>query len=171
MVRNTMPSYVEIDTQHCGFVSCGRGNSLNDVYGSYSSAKAAAWNRCESICTELGGRNLCITSNNTYIFCAQFEFDNPDNGRPMVCDIKPGHVRAMYLDMRHIDTARDAWRTYTTMISDTSIMPDMRISDGVSVMWVGGVAYVIAYGEMYRIDNPWSKRKLRKRVVLHRAGC
>lgn len=43
MAHITIPSYVEIDTQHCGFVGCGRGNSLSVVYGSYSSAKARAW--------------------------------------------------------------------------------------------------------------------------------
>lgn len=172
MCAKTIPSFVEVDTQHCGYVSCGRGNSLSEVYGSYSSAKAAIWEQCESLCLDLDGRHLCITSANTFVFCAQFEFDNPKNGRPMVCDITPSHVRAMYLDIRHIDAARDAWRAYTTMISDASDMSDMCVSDGVYVMWVGSEAYVIACGEMYRIENAWTaNRKLRKRVVLHRVGC
>lgn len=172
MVHTTIPSYVEIDNQHCGYVCCGRGNCLSEVYGSYSRAKAAAWEQCESLCSELEGRNLCVVSANVYMFTAQFEFNHPENGRPMVCDIRPTRVCARYIDIPHIDTARDAWRVYTTMISDASDMPDMCISDGVYVMWVGGVAYVCACGEMYRVDNAWtSNHKLRKRVVLRRAEC
>lgn len=172
MVHITIPSYVEIDTQHCGFVSRRRGNSLSDVYGSYSSAKAAAWEHCISLCSKLDGYYLCVTSANSFVFTAQFEFDNPENGRPMVCRITPTQTCAMYLDMHHIDTARDAWREYATIFANTTAWPDLQdLYDGVHVVWVGSEAYIIAHDELYRVADAWTaKHKLRKRVVLHRIG-
>lgn len=173
MAHITIPSYVEVDTQHRGFVGRRRGNSLSEVYGSYSSAKAAAWEHCESLCSDLEGHYLCITSANTFMFTAQFEFDNPENGRPMVCHITPTQTCAMYLDMHHIDTARDAWREYATIFANTTAWPDLQcVYDGVHVMWVGSEAFIIAYDEVYRVADAWTvKHKLRKRVVLHRIGC
>ncbi len=172
MVAKTIPSYVEVDKQHCGCVFASSGNCLSEVYGSYSAAKARVWKRCGYICATLGGRHLCITSANCQKFCAQFEFDNPENGRPMVCHITPTRIYAMYLDMHHIDTARDAWREYATIFATTS-WPDLQsVYDGVHVVWVGSVAYIIAHNELYRVADAWtSNYKLRKRVVLHRIGC
>lgn len=168
MTAKTVPSYVEMRTQHQGHISASKGNHLSEVYGRYSSAKAAAWEECERICAELDGRNLCITSANTFMFTAQFVFDNPENGRRMVCHITPSRTYAMYLDMLHIDTARDAWREYATIFANTTAWPDLQdVYDGVHVVWVGSVAYVIARGETYRIDNAWTNNhKLRKRVML-----
>ena len=173
MLHITIPSYVEVDTQHCGFVGCGKGNSISEVYGSYSSAKAAAWEHCESLCRVLGGYDLCVTSANTFMFTAQFEFDNPENGRPMVCHITPTRTYAAYLDMRHIDKARDAWREYATIFANTTAWPDLRdLYDGVHVVWVGSAAYIIAHNEVYRVADAWTaKHKLRKCVVLQRIGC
>lgn len=173
MTAKTIPSYVEVDTQHCGFVRCRKGDGLGKVYGSYSGAKAAAWERCKRTCSVLDGRNLCVTSSNTYFFSAQFEFDNPENGRPMVCHITPTQTCAMYLDMRHIDTARDAWREYATIFANTTAWPDLQdVYDGVHVVWVGSAAYIIAHNELYRVCDAWTaNHKLRKRVVLHRIGC
>ena len=168
MTAKTMPSYVNVVDQCQGVVCASRGNHLSEVYGRYSSAKAAAWEECESICAELDGRNLCIKSSNVFVFTAQFEFVHPENGRPMVCHITPAQVQAMYLDMHHIDTARDAWREYATIFANTTAWPDLQdVYDGVHVVWVGSVAYVIARGETYRIDNAWTNNhKLRKRVML-----
>ena len=173
MSTMSIPSYVNVDVQHCGYVGCSMGDSLSEVYGSYSSAKAAAWKHCERLCAELDGYCLCITSANTYTFTAQFEFDNPENGRPMVCRITPSHTCAMYLDMRHIDTARDAWREYATIFANTTAWPDLKdVYDGVHVVWVGGAAYIIAHNELYRVAEAWTaNHKLRKRVVVHRVGC
>lgn len=71
MTTMTMPSYVKVYAQRCGYVGDGLGNHLCEVYGSYSVAKARAWKHCESLCAELDGFNLCITSANTYMFTAQ----------------------------------------------------------------------------------------------------
>lgn len=170
MTAKTIPSYVEVDTQKCGFICPRKGDRLDDVYGSYSTAKAAAWESCERLCDELDGYYLCITSANAFAFTAQFEFDNPDNGRPMVCRITPTRTYAMYLDMHHIDTARDAWREYATIFANTTAWPDLpHVYDGVHVVWVGRAAYIIAYDEVYRVVDAWTaKHKLRKRVVLQR---
>lgn len=173
MTAKTIPSYVEVDTQHCGFICPRKGYYLSDVYGRYSNAKATAWEWCKSVCTKLDGHNLCITSANCFGFSAQFEFDNPENGRPMVCHITPTRTYAMYLDMCHIDTARDAWREYATIFADTTAWPDLQdLYDGVHVVWVGSAAYIIAYDELYRVADAWTaNHRLRKRVVLHRVGC
>lgn len=173
MTAKTIPSYVDVHNQKCGYIGVRRGNNLDDVYGSYSAAKARAWERCKSLCVELDGYYLCVTSANTFMFTAQFEFDNPENGRPMVCHITPTQTYAMYLDMHYIDTARDAWREYATIFGNTTAWPDLQhVYDGVHVMWAGGVAYIIAHNELYRVRDAWTaNHKLRKRVVLHRVGC
>lgn len=172
MTAKTIPSYVRLINQKCGRVYCSRGNNLDEVYGSYSDAKAYVWEHCERLCNELEGHDLCITSANTFVFTAQFEFDNPEDGRPMVCNITPSHTYAMYLDMHHIDTARDAWREYATIFANTTAWPDLQdLYDGVHVVWVGSVAYIIAHDELYRVADAWTaKHKLRKRVVLHCIG-
>lgn len=172
MTAKTIPSYVDVYDQKCGYIGVRRGNNLDDVYGSYSAAKSRAWERCKSLCVELDGYYLCVTSANTFMFTAQFEFDNPENGRPMVCHITSTKTYAMYLDMKHIDTARDAWREYATIFANTTACPDLReVYDGLHIMWVGSDAYIIAHDEVYRVDDAWTaKHKLRKRVVLHRIG-
>ena len=171
----TIPAYVDVDSRHCGYVDYSRGNCLGEVYGCYSANKARAWERCERLCSELDGSNLCITSNNSHTFTVQFEFYHPENGRPMVCHITPSRKYAMYLDMHHIDTARDAWMEYATIFANTTVRSDLwdmyDVYDGVHVVWVSGVPYVIAHDETYRIDNAWTaKCKFRKRVKLQRVG-
>lgn len=172
MTAKTMPSYVNVVDQCQGVVCASRGNQLSEVYGRYSSAKAAAWEECERICAELDGRNLCITSSNVFVFIAQFEFAHPENGRPMVCHITPAQVQAVYLDMHHIDTARKVWREYATIFANTTAWPDLQdVYEGVHVFWVGSAAYIIAYDEVYRVADAWTaNHKLRKRVVLQHIG-
>lgn len=172
MVHITMPGYVEVDTQHCGIVGCGRGNSLNEVYGSYSAAKAQAWTHCECLCAELGGFNLCVTSANTFMFTAQFEFDNPENGRPMVCHITPSRTYAMYTDIPSIDGAREAWRDYAVLCRQDGVVYQWESPNGAYVVWVEGHAYIEIGGVMYRVESPTTKNgMIRMRVVLQRVGC
>ena len=174
MAHITIPSYVEVDTQHCGFVRCGMGNSLSEVYGSYSSAKAAAWRHCESLCSELDGHYLCITSVNNFMFTAQFEFDNPENGRPMVCHITPSRTYAMYIDMPHIETARFTWEEYVSVSSTASHIDQYYISDRLNsrVMWLCHQAYIVIDSEIYRVVKPFRlDGGLRKRVELQRVGA
>lgn len=173
MTAKTIPSYVNVDTQHCGFVGCGRGNSLSAVYGSYSAAKAHAWEYCEGLCGELDGRHLCVTSANTFVFTAQFEFDNPENGRPMVCHITPSRTSAMYLDACHIEVAKTIWREYAEYYDGT---PHSRTgwraeNDKGCVVWVESYAYVIVGDEAYRVDNAFTRRGLRVLPTLSKVGC
>ena len=90
----------------------------------------------------------------------------------MVCHITPTRTYAMYLDMRHIDTARDAWREYASIFANTTAWPDLQhVYDGVHVVWVGSVAYIIAYNELYRVADAWTvNHRLRKRIVLDFVG-
>lgn len=163
----TIPSYVDIDTQHRGFIAPSRGNSLDEVYGSYSGCKAIAWERCESICTELDGRNLCITSSNTFVFTAQFEFNHPENGRPMVCRITPRQTYAMYLDMHHIEMARFVWQEYARKTSIASFIEQDYEVGGCRVMWICHRAYIVIDDEVYRVLNPFRRdRGLRIRAIL-----
>lgn len=167
MVATAIPSYVDVDTQHCA----SRGPHLDEVYGHIASR-----NRMHGCIAKVYVVSwwyyLCITSANTYMITAQFEFDNPENGRPMVCHITPSRTYAMYLDMHHIDIARDAWREYATIFACTTAWPDMRdVYDGVHIVWVGSAAYIIAHNEAYRVADAWtSSHKLRKRVELRHIG-
>lgn len=173
MIAKTIPSYVEVYDQMCGYVGSSKGNKLDEVYGRYSVAKTHAWEHCESLCSELDGRYLCITSANTFVFTAQFEFDNPENGRPMVCHITPTQTYAMYLDMRHIETARFVWQEYARKTSIAShIVQDYISDDGkCRVLWLCNWAYIVIGVEVYRVVNPFRRDGgLRKRVELQRVG-
>lgn len=173
MTAKTMPSYVNVVDQCQGVVCASRGNQLSKVYGRYSSAKAAAWEECERICAELDGFNLCVTSANTFVFTAQFEFVNPENGRPMVCHITPAQVQAMYLDICHIDRAKFEWAEYMHQTSCVTHTVQYWMSDDCEceIAWVGTNAYIVACGEVYRVINPFkSNGGLRKRVELQRVG-
>lgn len=173
MTAKTMPSDVELYDKKCGHIGQSRGNNLDEVYGTYSVAKLYAWRYCERLCSELDGRHLCVTSANTYMFTAQFEFDNPENGRPMVCHITPTQTYAMYLDMQHIDVAREAWTHYVELYSTVRYTSDEWAShDGhCRVIWVGDYAYIAAYDEVYRVIDPYKRAGgLRKRIELQRVG-
>lgn len=174
MTAKTMPSYVNLVDQRQGVVCASCGNQLSEVYGRYSSAKAHAWERCERICAELDGRNLCITSNNRYVFSAQCEFEHPENGRPMVCHITPTRAYAMYLDIRNIERAKFEWAEYMYQTSCVTYTVQHWMSDDCEceITWVGTNAYIIACGEVYRVVNPYkSNGGLRKRVELQRVGA
>lgn len=174
MTAKTMPNYVEVVDQCQGVVCASRGNQLSEVYGRYSTAKAHAWERCERICAELDGTNLCITSNNRYAFSAQIEFVSPENGRPMVCHITPTRTYAMYLDMRNIERAKFEWGEYVYQTSCVTYTVQYWMSDDCKceITWVGTNAYISACGEVYRVINPFkSNGGLRKRVDLQRVGA
>lgn len=174
MTAKTIPSYVDVYAQKCGYISVRRGNNLDDVYGSYSAAKARAWERCKSLCAELDGYYLCITSANTYMFTAQFEFDNPENGRPMVCHITPSRTYAMYLDMRRFEKARFVWEEYACKDSCASCNEQDYISDDgkCCIIWLCHWAYIVIDDEVYRVVNPFRRDGgLRKFVELQRVGA
>lgn len=174
MVAKTIPSYVEVDEQKRGHIGYSRGNNLDEVYGTYSVAKSYAWRHCERLCRELDGRYLCITSANTFMFTAQFEFSNPENGRPMVCHITPSRTYAMYLDMRHLEKARFEWEEYARKESSVSYIEQDYISgDGeCRVIWLCHWAYIVIDDEVYRVVNPFRRDGgLRKRVELQRVGA
>lgn len=171
MTAKTIPSYVEVYDQMCGHVDFSRGNNLDAVYGRYSDAKAFVWEHCESLCRELDGYNLCITSANTYMFTAQFEFDNPENGRPMVCHITPSRTYAMYLDMQRIDTVREAWSEYASVNTAASHIAQDYISDDgkCCIFWLCHRAYIVSGVEAYRVVNPFRRDGgLREFVELQR---
>lgn len=174
MTAKTMPSYVNVVDQCQGVVYASRGNQLSEVYGRYSSAKAAAWEHCERLCSELDGSNLCIASYNTFVFSAQFEFDHPENGRPMVCHITPTQAYSMYLDICHIDRAKSGWAEYLYQTSCVTHTVQYWMSDDCEceICWVGTNAYIVACGEVYRVIDPYkSNGGLRKRVELQRVGA
>lgn len=172
MATMSIPSYVEVETQRCGYVGASRGNCLAEVYGSYSAAKAHAWEYCEGLCCELEGRHLCITSYNTFVFTAQFEFNHPENGRPMVCHITPSRTYAMYLDVRSIEAAKNIWCEYVKFYDG---MPHSRTgwcaeNGKDAVVWVDSFVYIIVGGDVYRVDNPFTCRGLRMYSTLSKVG-
>lgn len=174
MTAKTIPSYVALYNQGCGYNGCSRGNNLDEVYAGYSVAKARAWEHCKSLCAELDGFNLCITSANTYMFTAQFEFDNPENGHPMVCHITPSRTYAMYLDMHQFEKARFAWEKYARKESSVPYIEQDYISDDgkCSIIWLCHWAYIVTGDEVYRVVNPFRRDGgLRKFVELQRVGA
>ena len=52
--------------------------NLNDVYGSYSKAKARAWDNCVEQMYLDGGYNLKIISSNSQIFTVGYTVKNDD---------------------------------------------------------------------------------------------
>ena len=77
---------------------CAIGHTLDDVYGSYSDAKAQAYRYCTDLCVRYNGYNFCITSANTFAFTVSFEFINPDDYRPMRAIITRTYNHAYYLN-------------------------------------------------------------------------
>ena len=174
MTAKTIPSFVEVHTQWCGHVRDGLGNHLREVYGRYNAAKARAWEHCESLCAELDGFNLCITSANAFVFTAQFEFDNPENGRPMVCHITPSRTYAAYLDMQHLEKARFVWEEYARKESSASYIEQDYISDDgkCRIIWLCHRAYIVSDDEVYRVVNPFRRDgELREFVELQRVDA
>lgn len=74
------------------------GHTLDDVYGSYSVAKANAYNYCKWLCEQCDGHDFCITSANPVAFTVSFDFINPDDNRPMRAIITRIYKHAYYLD-------------------------------------------------------------------------
>lgn len=69
----------------------GEGVYLSGVYGSYSKAKAEAYNYCRELCDHFNGRGFRIVSHNVNTFNVQFEFENPLNGCIMLAYITRYH--------------------------------------------------------------------------------
>ena len=52
------------------------GYKLGDVYGSYSSSKGGAFERCTELCKDKNGRGLCIIGHNSSYFTVKFNVDS-----------------------------------------------------------------------------------------------
>ena len=66
------------------------------AYGRPSGAKIEAWNYCKRLCADLGGRDLRISSRNTFRFSAVFRFIA--DGREAYAYITPEYDRFCYAD-------------------------------------------------------------------------
>lgn len=75
----------------------GIGETLDDVYKSYSTRKAAAYNYCRRLCNDLGGWNFAISGANSEFFSVMFDFAHPDTGELMRARITPYYNHAYYL--------------------------------------------------------------------------
>ena len=62
---------------------------LYDVYGSYSAAKARAWDQCKELMKDHDGYGLKIVSANGYQFTAGFMFE--EDGKEMFMYISKAH--------------------------------------------------------------------------------
>lgn len=49
--------------------------TLDDVYKSYSYAKAKAWEYCKWLCNLFSGKNLSVVGHNCMMFSASFDFE------------------------------------------------------------------------------------------------
>lgn len=52
------------------------GDTLRDIYASFSRAKEDAYNRCKAECRNSNGSNFHITSYNTFGFCVSWVLEN-----------------------------------------------------------------------------------------------
>lgn len=73
------------------------GEHLDDVYGSFSAAKARAYMYCRALEAEFDGFDGGITGHNSQFFTYMFDFVNPDTGELMRAHITPTYNHAYYL--------------------------------------------------------------------------
>lgn len=71
--------------------------TLSDVYGSYSSKKAAAYEYCRMLCDKFNGERFCIASHNNNVFTVDFDFPHPETGEMMHAHITPSCNHAYYI--------------------------------------------------------------------------
>lgn len=67
---------------------------LDQCYGRYSTAKAAALEHCKSLCRDLNGRNLCIMSHNCMAFTVSFDYPDPETGELYRCIVTKDNTDA-----------------------------------------------------------------------------
>lgn len=60
---------------------------LHDCYGSYSDAKAKAWDYCIRLFAKMDGSDLKIVSYNSQFFSAGFTYEDPDTKELMYMHI------------------------------------------------------------------------------------
>lgn len=70
-------------------------DELWKAYGSASTAKYRAWERCKQLMYELGGHGLRVISKNSFIFTAGFTFADPDTGVEKFMYITPSYDTAV----------------------------------------------------------------------------
>ena len=62
-----------------------QGTELSDIYGRYSSAKAAAMRDCKARYQAINGQNFRIISHNGWGFSVAWEYINGKTGEIMTC--------------------------------------------------------------------------------------
>lgn len=77
---------------------CPMPKTLDDVYRSYSSKKAAAYEYCLMLCVKFNGERFCIASHNVNMFTVDFDFPHPETGEMMHAHITPTANHAYYID-------------------------------------------------------------------------
>ena len=68
---------------------------LSDAYKTYSTAKARAWNYCESLMKKYDGFGLRVLTYNTFTFTAGFRFFDAETGETMFMYITPNYDTAV----------------------------------------------------------------------------
>ena len=66
-----------------------RDYSLDSCYGSYSYAKARAWDYCVNLYQKHNGYGLKVISHNGWVFTAGFTFADPETGVMKMMYITP----------------------------------------------------------------------------------
>lgn len=77
-------------------------SNLYDAYGSFSKAKATAWDYCLEKCYKMSGRGLKVLTHNSFMFTAGFEFVNPETGAVALCIITPSEDFAFEVDHEYM---------------------------------------------------------------------
>jgi len=84
---------------HVGQWRTSKAKSLWDVYGTYSTRKAAAFRYCEDLQRDLNGSALRILSANSQAFTVGFFFKDPETGEGMFAYITKDYDRFCYADI------------------------------------------------------------------------
>lgn len=71
---------------------------LDEVYDSYSSAKAAAYKDCRGVFEKFGGVHFCIFSHSQFVFTVDFDFPHPETGEMLRMHITPSYKHVYYID-------------------------------------------------------------------------
>lgn len=94
---NVNGHYLLVHPRAAAPMCLGIGETLDDVYKTYSRDKLVAYNYCRRLCEDLGGWNFAITSANIFCFSVMFDFAHPETGELMRAHITKAHNHAYYL--------------------------------------------------------------------------
>ena len=100
-IENTARRDQNIARQNAEYAYRNRRWTYTDIYDAYSRPsreKIRAWEYCQTLCADVGGWDLIISSRNTFRFSAVFKFEDPETGALCYGYITADYNRYCYAD-------------------------------------------------------------------------